>query len=157
MEFAGTHMLPLLSAALTSVGSRKKAKRRGQHALLRSLALISQGNDAPLLDLAIFVLKSKRSLVIMLLGGPLGLIFGPALYIFFAAISLSQFKILYNFLARVVYQKHSNVVWETVQPALRQQMAFFESIFGQPATFTPSVTHVLLVAIMLVLIVNQRR
>ena len=33
-------------------------------------------------------------------------------------------------------------------------LPFRQSIFGQPATFTPSVTHVLLVAIMLVLIVQ---
>lgn len=32
-----------------------------------------------------------------------------------------------------------------------------QAIFGQPATFTPNTTHVILVAIMLVLLVNLRR
>ncbi|KAL4422813.1 hypothetical protein ABPG75_009010 [Micractinium tetrahymenae] len=92
-----------------------------------------------------------------MLGGPLAVIFGPVLYIFVAALSLSQFKIAYNFLARFVYQKSRNPVWEVVQPPLRQQLAFFESVFGQPATFTPTTTHVLLVAIMIALIVHTQR
>ena len=63
-------------------------------------------------------------------------------------------QIAYNLLARFVYQRSSNALWRAVQPVLKQQLTFFESIFGQPATFTPSTTHVILVAILLALVVH---
>ena len=45
-------------------------------------------------------------------------------------------------------------MWQAVQPALKNQLTWLESIFGAPATFTPTTTHVILVAILLWLMVN---
>lgn len=107
-----------------------------------------------------------------MLGGPLQLLWGPAIYMILAALGLNQFKvstaafhvrppcrrlpgrqlpagscvspvqIIYHLLARFLSQSSSNPVWQAVQPAFRQQLTFFESIFGKPATFSPTVTHV---------------
>lgn len=40
---------------------------------------------------------------------------------------------------------------------LLRALATLQSVFGQPATFTPTTTHVLLVAIIIVLIVHSQR
>ncbi|PRW32865.1 MFS general substrate transporter isoform C [Chlorella sorokiniana] len=84
-------------------------------------------------------------------------IFLPALYIFASVISFTQFKVVYGAFARLALTRSSNPLWQQVQPVLRQLLTFCEAIFGQPATFTPNTTHVLLVAIMIVLLVNLRR
>ncbi|PSC76445.1 spermidine putrescine ABC transporter ATP-binding [Micractinium conductrix] len=90
----------------------------------------------------------------MAVGGPIAFILGPVFYILTSVLSLGTFKVVYTALARLAYQKQGGPFGEYVQPTLRNHVQFLESIFGQPATFTPSVTHVLLVAIMLVLIVQ---
>lgn len=46
-------------------------------------------------------------------------------------------------------------MWQVVQPAFRQYLTSLEAAFGNPATFSPTATHVLLVAVMLVLIANR--
>ena len=56
-------------------------------------------------------------------------------------------QIAYHFLARASYQRSGNAVWQAVQPILAKQMEFLEQVFGPPATFTPSVTHVMLVRV----------
>ena len=65
-----------------------------------------------------------------------------------------RWQISYTALARFTYQKSGNAVWQALQPALKNQLTWLESIFGAPATFTPTTTHVILVAILLVLMVN---
>ncbi|KAI7838978.1 hypothetical protein COHA_007264 [Chlorella ohadii] len=85
------------------------------------------------------------------------IIFMPALYMMFSVVALTQFKVVYGLFARLALTRSSNPLWQQVQPQMRQLLTFCEAIFGQPATFTPNCTHVLLVALMLVLLVNLRR
>lgn len=65
-------------------------------------------------------------------------------------------QIAYSLLMRAAAGKASNDVLAALQATLKQHLAFAESIFGQPHTFTPSATHVLLVAIMICLLANRR-
>jgi hypothetical protein len=62
-------------------------------------------------------------------------------------------QIAYNLLARFITSK-SIPLLDIARPSLQQHLSYLEATFGPPATFTPSVTHVLLVAIMLVLLAN---
>ena len=65
-------------------------------------------------------------------------------------------QIAYSLLMRAAAGRASNDVLAALQATLKQHLAFAESIFGQPHTFTPSATHVLLVAIMICLLANRR-
>ncbi|KAI3430512.1 hypothetical protein D9Q98_005107 [Chlorella vulgaris] len=85
---------------------------------------------------------------------PIQLLWGPPFYMILSSLALNQFKLFYSLLARLLTIKSNNPIWSAFEPALRHQQTFFHSIFGDPATFTPTVTHVLLVSLMLVLIVN---
>lgn len=58
-------------------------------------------------------------------------------------------------LARVILSKSSNPIAQTVQQFARTQLTFLESICGAPASFTPTFTHVLLVAILLAMLTRR--
>lgn len=57
---------------------------------------------------------------------------------------------------RAAFSKSDNPLLQAAQQALKQQLGLAEAVFGQPQTFTPSATHVFLVALMICIIVNRR-
>ena len=61
----------------------------------------------------------------------------------------------YAALARAAVARTGVPALQTAQQFLRTQLQFAESIFGPPGSYTPSATHVLLVAILIALL--QRR
>ncbi|RMZ55689.1 hypothetical protein APUTEX25_000272 [Auxenochlorella protothecoides] len=86
--------------------------------------------------------------------GPLGLLITPTLLIFASVLSLAQFKIAYVALERFSSSRHP-LLLDSVQPVLKKLVQVFESVLGSPSGFNPTLTHVLLVA--LILAVLSRR
>ncbi|KAK2077629.1 hypothetical protein QBZ16_004475 [Prototheca wickerhamii] len=79
--------------------------------------------------------------------GPLGLLMGPTLLIFLSVLSLAQFKVAYAFLERTINSHHA--LLEAAQPVLKRLFLIIESVLGSPSSFNPTLTHVLLVALIL--------
>lgn len=89
--------------------------------------------------------------------GPLMLVLGPSLFIFLSSVSLLQFKALYQLFAHVATTRTKNALLQgTVQPLLRKLLTLMEASLGAPAAFTPSTTHVLLVAILLAVLATRK-
>lgn len=57
-------------------------------------------------------------------------------------------------LMRLAYAKSANPVLQSAEQAAKQLAGFADAIFGQG--FTPSATHVFLVAIMVCMLANRR-
>lgn len=67
-----------------------------------------------------------------------------------------RWQALYTLFAQVATPRSRNpLLAETVQPLLKKVLALLEASFGPAAAWTPSVTHILLVAILIVLLARR--
>lgn len=64
---------------------------------------------------------------------------------------------IYFMFAQFVSARSHNPLVEAVQPLLRNQLAVMKASLGSPDSFNPTTTHVILVAILIVLLAQRNR
>lgn len=86
------------------------------------------------------------------------MLWAPSAYILMAFFSLMQFKIFFTVFTNLCTARVNVSVWrQTVQPVLKRVLSTMESTFGPATKFTPGLTHILLVAVMLVMLTVGER
>ncbi|KAK3240779.1 hypothetical protein CYMTET_49409 [Cymbomonas tetramitiformis] len=88
---------------------------------------------------------------------PLLLIFSPSILIALSSICLFQFTQGFKAFIMVSKEVKGNQVWKFVQPHCHQLGLVLESVLGPAQKFSPSTTHVVLVALMLGMIICAER
>eukprot|EP00241_Pyramimonas_parkeae_P010088 CAMPEP_0114249566 /NCGR_PEP_ID=MMETSP0058-20121206/14213_1 /TAXON_ID=36894 /ORGANISM="Pyramimonas parkeae, CCMP726" /LENGTH=109 /DNA_ID=CAMNT_0001363125 /DNA_START=62 /DNA_END=391 /DNA_ORIENTATION=+ len=88
---------------------------------------------------------------------PIMVLFVPGAAIVFASISLFQFTQLFKAFVAVSQKSRGNAVWKFFQPHLKQMGAVLQSVLGPADKFNVNLTHVVLVALMITIIVCAER
>ncbi|KAK9845471.1 hypothetical protein WJX81_007376 [Elliptochloris bilobata] len=88
---------------------------------------------------------------------PLVWLWAVPLYIAGGFLGLLQFKFVFSGLTNVSAWRSKMWVWQRVRPGLKTLVANMEATFGPAHKFIPNTTHVLLVAVMLVIMVSTER
>jgi hypothetical protein len=87
------------------------------------------------------------------MAGP-SLLMVPTAFMGKALLALYYFRVAFILLARLIAQKWDLPVWRhSIQPVLREALALVTASLGAPDKLTFSLTHVLLAAQLLVLVV----
>ncbi|EEH51393.1 uncharacterized protein MICPUCDRAFT_54205 [Micromonas pusilla CCMP1545] len=88
---------------------------------------------------------------------PLVVLSAPTLLIAAASISLHQFKVFFVAFVNLAARRQGSAAWKLIQPTLSNVASAMEGTLGTAAGFHPNVTHVMLVATMLAVIVGAER
>lgn len=83
--------------------------------------------------------------------------FYPLFYMMTATLSLIWFTFLYSQLYSLLIQASQNNVIVALQPVIQVLLQMLEKIFGAGDKYVPTPTHVILVALMLVVYVQLER
>jgi asparagine N-glycosylation enzyme membrane subunit Stt3 len=87
----------------------------------------------------------------------LGLIWAPTAFILLAFAGLMQFRLMYGAMSSVFQTRKGGYVWRQVQPVLADIVGSLESSLGPASKFTPSLTHILLVGVILAIGLGTER
>jgi hypothetical protein len=87
----------------------------------------------------------------------LALVWLPTLIILISFAGLMQFKLMYGALSSVFQVRRGGMVWRKIQPTLGDIVASLEASVGPAHMFTPSLTHILLVGVILAVLVAGER
>eukprot|EP00227_Mantoniella_beaufortii_P014608 CAMPEP_0197579516 /NCGR_PEP_ID=MMETSP1326-20131121/3513_1 /TAXON_ID=1155430 /ORGANISM="Genus nov. species nov., Strain RCC2288" /LENGTH=108 /DNA_ID=CAMNT_0043143007 /DNA_START=62 /DNA_END=388 /DNA_ORIENTATION=- len=88
---------------------------------------------------------------------PLIILSAPSILIALSSLSLHQFKVLFITFVNAAAQKEGNFVWTKVQPFLNDLAHIMESILGRATGFSPNLTHVMLCAVLMGVIIGLER
>lgn len=88
---------------------------------------------------------------------PLFVLSAPTLLIATAALSLHQFKMFYIAFTNMANERSGNPLWMMVQPVMKDLARVMEGVLGNAHSFKPGLTHVMLTALMLAIIVSLER
>ena len=88
---------------------------------------------------------------------PLFILSAPTLLIATAALSLHQFKMFYIAFINLANERSGNALWMMVQPFIKDLARVMEGVLGNTHSFKPGLTHVMLTALMLAIIVSLER
>eukprot|EP00803_Ostreobium_quekettii_P002710 evm.model.scf_361.3 EVM.evm.TU.scf_361.3 scf_361:28797-30611(+) len=81
----------------------------------------------------------------------------PVFYMLFATLSLIWFTYIYSGIYTLLLQARENDSLQVVQPVIAVLMPSLDKIFGKPYAYSPTPTHVILVALFLVIYVQLDR
>ena len=73
------------------------------------------------------------------------------------ALSLHQFKMFYIAFINLANERSGNALWMMVQPFIKDLARVMEGVLGNAYSFKPGLTHVMLTALMLAIIVSLER
>mmetsp|Transcript_4936 Transcript_4936/g.7686 ORF Transcript_4936/g.7686 Transcript_4936/m.7686 type:complete len:108 (+) Transcript_4936:48-371(+) len=88
---------------------------------------------------------------------PVIVLTAPTVLIAVASLSLHQFKVFFVSFVNLAAAKEGSSVWTYVQPFLADLSRVLESILGRAQGFSPNLTHVMLTAVLLGLIISLER
>lgn len=87
----------------------------------------------------------------------LALIWMPTVMILISFAGLMQFKLMYGALSSVFQVRRGGAVWRKIQPTLGDVATSMEASIGPASKFTPSLTHILLVGVILSILLAAER
>jgi len=70
---------------------------------------------------------------------------------------LHQFKMFYIAFINLANERSGNALWMMVQPFIKDLARVMEGVLGNTHSFKPGLTHVMLTALMLAIIVSLER
>jgi len=70
---------------------------------------------------------------------------------------LHQFKMFYIAFTNMANERSGNPLWMIVQPVMKDLARVMEGVLGNAHSFKPGLTHVMLTALMLAIIVSLER
>ena len=70
---------------------------------------------------------------------------------------MHQFKMFYIAFTNMANERSGNPLWMMVQPVMKDLARVMEGVLGNAYSFKPGLTHVMLTALMLAIIVSLER